>query len=101
MAKEKETRDCCGAGGKNNRGIGATCCEVSAVITIDSRGQAVFPKELRKKAGIKPGDRFAVICIEMNGKFCCMTLVKADELGEMARGMLGPLVVVAGKGKGD
>lgn len=45
----------------------------------------VLPKELRKKAGIKPGDKLAVVCIVKNDRVHCITLVKADELGDRVR----------------
>jgi AbrB family looped-hinge helix DNA binding protein len=41
------------------------CCagptsRVESVLTIDERGQMVLPKDLRGRAGIKPGDKLAV-----------------------------------------
>ena len=40
---------------------GAGCCKVESLISVDERGQMVLPKDLRDKAGIKPGDKLAVI----------------------------------------
>lgn len=68
------------------------CCNVDAIITIDSRGQIVLPKEVREKAGIKPGDKFAVISCESGGKVCCISLVKADDFADMVKDMLGPML---------
>jgi len=68
------------------------CCNVDAIITIDSRGQIVLPKEVREKAGVKAGDKFTVISCESEGKLCCIALVKADDFAEMAKGMLGSMM---------
>ncbi len=69
-----------------------SCCKVDAIIAIDGRGQLVLPKELREKAGVKAGDKFAVISHESEGKVCCISLVKADDFAETIKGMLGPMM---------
>jgi len=71
---------------------GMECCKVDAIIAIDGRGQIVLPKEVRDKAGIKAGDKLAVISFESGGKVCCMSLVKADDFAETVKGMLGPMM---------
>jgi AbrB family looped-hinge helix DNA binding protein len=68
------------------------CCRVEALIAVDERGQMVLPKEIRDAAAIRPGDKLALILWRKNGHVCCMTLVKADELTDMVRGKLGPLM---------
>ena len=68
------------------------CCKVDAIITIDGRGQIVLPKEVREKAGVRAGDKFAVISCESGGKVCCISLVKADDFAETVKGMLGPMM---------
>ena len=68
------------------------CCQVDALITIDGRGQIVLPKDVREKADVKAGDKFAVISYESNGKVCCIFLVKANDFSETVKGMLGPMV---------
>ena len=68
------------------------CCKVDAIITIDGRGQIVLPKEVREKAGVRAGDKFAVISCESGGKVCCISLVKADYFSETIKGMLGPML---------
>lgn len=70
----------------------AGCCRVEAVISVDERGQMVLPKDVRKKAKIKPGDKLAVITWEKGGEVCCITLIKVDELTEMIKGILGPFM---------
>jgi antitoxin PrlF len=70
-------------------GPGASCCRVEAVVAVDERGQMVLPKEVRERAGIKAGQKLAVIsCGEDT---CCLALVRAEALGSLAKGMLGPL----------
>ena len=68
-----------------------SCCKVEALISIDERGQMVLPKEARERADIHAGDKLALISWEKDGKACCLTLIKAEELTEIVKGMLGPL----------
>jgi len=75
-----------------------TCCSeiagfsVDAVVSVDSRGQMVLPKELRKALGIAPGDKLALISRKKDGRTCCLLLIKADELAEQVKGVLGPML---------
>ncbi len=78
------------AGGPLGKGSG--CCAVEALVTVDERGQMVLPKELREKAGIKPGDKLAVTTWEKDGAICCIALIKAGSLESMVKGMLGPVM---------
>jgi antitoxin PrlF len=68
------------------------CCRVEALIGVDERGQMVLPKEVRDAAGIRPGDKLALILWRKNGNVCCMTLVKADEFTDIVKSRLGPLM---------
>ena len=68
------------------------CCKVESLVTVDDRGQMVLPKELRDRAGIKGGDKLAVIGWEKEGKVCCLSLIRAEELSTMVKGVLGPLM---------
>ena len=70
----------------------ASCCKVESVVSIDDRGQMVLPKELREKAQINAGDKLAVITMEKDGKVCCLSLIKAEDLTDMVKGMLGPVM---------
>jgi antitoxin PrlF len=65
--------------------------KVESIVNVDDRGQMVLPKDIREKANIHPGDKLAVINMERNGKTCCVVLVKADELADKVKQMLGPL----------
>jgi len=68
------------------------CCRVEALVSVDDRGQMVLPKDVREAAGIRPGDKLALIAWKKGGTVCCMSLIKADELRGMVRGKLGPLM---------
>ena len=68
------------------------CCKVESVVTVDERGQMVLPKELREKAGIKPGDKLALVTWEQDGKICCISLIKANAFTGMVKGILGPMM---------
>ena len=74
-------------------GAGAlSCCKVESVISVDERGQMVLPKEIRDKANIRPGDKLALISWERDGKVCCISMIKADDFGNMVKGLLGPMM---------
>jgi len=68
------------------------CCRVEALVSVDERGQMVLPKDVRKAAGIDPGDKLALIAWTEDGAVCCLSLIKADKLTDMVRGGLGPLM---------
>ena len=78
----------------NNKGKPKTkaSCTVESIVGVDERGQMVLPKDLRKRAGIKAGDKLAVTSWEMNGEVCCITLVKTDSLVNMVKAELGPVL---------
>jgi antitoxin PrlF len=84
MAKKEKSASCVPTG------IG--CCKVEAVISVDERGQMVLPKEMREKANIRAGDKLAVTSWEKDGKVCCISLIKAEDLTDMVRSMLGPVM---------
>ncbi len=83
---ENEKESCCCSPSK------VSCCKVESIVSVDERGQMVLPKDLREKAKIKPGDKLAVVSMERNGKVCCLSLIKADELEGMVKSMLGPVM---------
>jgi len=68
------------------------CCNVDAVISIDDRGQMVLPKEIREKAGIKPGNKLAIVSMEKDGKICCLSIIKVEQIEDMVKGFLGPMM---------
>lgn len=67
-------------------------CKVEAVISVDDRGQMVLPKGMRDMAKIRAGDKLAVISWEKDGEVCCISLIKVDNLAEMVKGLLGPVM---------
>jgi len=87
MASKKST------GRKRCAAAGTPCCRVEAVVSVDERGQMVLPKELRERTGIRSGEKLAVVSWGEGG--CCLALVKADALGGMVKGLLGPLFAEA------
>ncbi len=87
MRKKKADLTCGISSGKNN-----ASCKVESIISVDERGQMVLPKELRDKAKIGAGDKLAVTSWEKDGEVCCITLIKVDELVEMVKGQLGPII---------
>jgi len=70
-------------------GAVAVCCRVEAVVSVDERGQMVLPKEVRARAGIKSGDKLALVSSGEGA--CCLALVKVEALGGMVKDLLGPL----------
>jgi AbrB family looped-hinge helix DNA binding protein len=67
-------------------------CQVEAVLSVDERGQMVLPKDVREKAGIKTGDKLALISWSRGGDICCLALIKADNLSGMVKDVIGPLM---------
>jgi len=70
----------------------STCCRVEALVSVDERGQMVLPKELREKVGIRAGDKLALTSWQKDGRVCCITLTKAEELTEMVKAAIGPVM---------
>jgi AbrB family looped-hinge helix DNA binding protein len=67
------------------------CCKINAVVSVNSKGQIVLPKDLREKAKIKPSDKLAIIGFERDGEVCCIVMMKADALESTVKNMLGPV----------
>ncbi len=87
MAKKIKDASCCKEVDKD-----LSSCKVESVISIDERGQLVLPKEIRDKAGIRAGDKLAVVSWKKNGKICCISLMKVENLTGMVKDVLGPLM---------
>ncbi len=77
-------------GPTSNRNL--PCCTLESVVTVDERGQMVIPKEVRETAGLKPGDKLAVIMWCGTGGSCCLTLIKTEELSDLIREKLSPMI---------
>jgi len=82
--------DCCGDAPKKEPGI--QNFRIEAVASIDDRGQMVIPKAIRERADLKAGDKLAISLMENDGKVCCITLIKTEELADRVRDILGPAV---------
>jgi antitoxin PrlF len=67
-------------------------CKVESIISIDERGQMVLPKDVRNKAKIRAGDKLAVVTMEKGGNICCISLIKAEEIEEIVKDRLGPVL---------
>jgi AbrB family looped-hinge helix DNA binding protein len=87
MAKKDNSEPCC-----TPLDTKLGCCKVESLISIDERGQMVLPKDIRDKANIHAGDKLAVVSWEKDGKICCLTLIRADELAGIVKNILGPLI---------
>ncbi len=85
---KKEKNQSCSVGDASRLG----CCKVESVVSVDERGQMVLPKELRDKANIGAGDKLAIVGMEKEGKICCISLIKIDEIEGMVKNMLGPVM---------
>lgn len=86
--EEIEDGVCCGA---SVPCIGSF--KIEAIIGVDERGQLVLPKDVREKANIRQGEKLAVVNWERGGKVCCITLIKVEDLAEMIKGSLGPVLM--------
>ena len=73
-------------------GKGISCCQVESIVAVDERGQMVLPKDVRDKVGIHSGDKLALISWKKEGRTCCILLIKAENLADLTRSFLGPMV---------
>jgi len=67
--------------------------QIEAIITIDERGQMVLPKETRARAGIRAGDKLALVGWRKGDRVCCLSLIKAEEMTEMIGELLDSFMV--------
>ena len=68
---------------------------IEAVVTVDERGQMVLPKETRTRAGIRAGDKLALVGWRKGEHVCCLSLVKMEELTEMLGDLMDSLKAAA------
>jgi len=87
MANEDKSESYCAPADK-----GTSCCKVESLVSVDERGQIVIPKEVRAKGNIRAGDKLAIISWEKDGNVSCLSLIKAEDLTEMVKDMLGPVM---------
>jgi antitoxin PrlF len=87
MPKKSKTESSCSPKNQPPR-----CCRVESIVSVDERGQMVLPKELRERAHINAGDKLAVVAMEKDGKVCCLSLIKVNDIEPMVKEMLGPIM---------
>ncbi|MDW8049013.1 MAG: HgcAB-associated protein [Nitrososphaerota archaeon] len=68
------------------------CCGIDAVVTLDSKGQIVLPKDVREKIKLRPNDKLAIISCHSGDEACCLIMVKAENLGSSVKSFLGPIL---------
>ena len=85
MGKKNEAPACC-------EPANASGFKVESILSVDERGQMVLPKEVRDRAGIRPGEKLALISMEKEGAICCLSLIKSEELVGMVKDILGPMM---------
>ncbi len=86
---------------------GKKCCpslpaasyRIEAIISIDERGQMVVPKETRARAGIRAGDKLALVGWRKGDRVCCLSLIKVDEMSEMLGELVGSLMAAVPESK--
>ena len=70
----------------------ADCCKLEAVVTVDTKGQILLPKDLRRTQNINPGDKFAIVNVGKKASNCCLILMKTNSLNPMVKNFLGPMM---------
>lgn len=92
MPKKTTSSNCSPASASECGCKPGTGCKVEAILSVDDRGQMVLPKDVRERAGIKTGDKLALISWERKGAVCCLALMKVENLSGMVKDVLGPLL---------
>ncbi len=59
---------------------------------MDNRGQIVIPKEVRKKANIRDGDKLALVSWIKEDVICCLALIRTDTLSSEVSGVMRSLL---------
>jgi AbrB family looped-hinge helix DNA binding protein len=88
--KDVSEEPCCGDGDALK--APKQTIRVEGVASIDDRGQMVIPKAIRDRMGLKAGDKLAISVMESDGKPCCLTLIRTEELADRVRDILGPAI---------
>lgn len=74
-----------------------SCCQIHSMVAVDERGQMVLPKSVRELAGIKAGDKLALVTWELDGKVACLALLQAERIADLLQGVLGPFLGAAAR----
>jgi len=67
-------------------------CQVEAVLSMDNHGQIVLPKEVRKKANIRDGDKLALVSWMKEDVICYLSLIRTDNLSSEVSGVMRSLL---------
>lgn len=88
MTQKNEENFCC------DPKIGIGGLKVESVLSIDKKGQILLPKDVRDKMGIdtERGDKLVLISMGNPDNLCCLTLMKADNFGDIVKDFLGPIM---------
>lgn len=73
--------------------------QIEAIITIDERGQMVLPKETRVRAGIRAGDKLALVGWRQGDRVCCLSLIKVEEMAETVGDLMNSLMAASAETK--
>ena len=55
----------------------------------------VLPKETRAKAGIRAGDKLALVGWRKGDRVCCLSLIKVEEMTEMVGELMNSLMAAS------
>ncbi len=83
----KETEECCSSEDK-----AVSCCEIEGIVQIDSRGQIVLPRDLRKDAGLTEGTKLVVVRLQSKGEIAGICLYKTDKFNIVVKDTLNPVM---------
>ena len=75
------------------------CCDaidsvytMESVLSVDTKGQILLPKDVRERMGIEPGQKLALVSSTEEGRICCLHLFKNDELAGLLKGAMDKMV---------
>ncbi len=55
----------------------------------------MLPKETRAKAGIRAGDKLALVGWRKGEQVCCLSLIRVEEMAETIGGLMNALIASA------
>ena len=87
LTDSKETEECCSSEEKD-----VSCCKIEGIVQIDSRGQIVLPRDLRKEAGLTEGTKLVVVRLQNKGEIAGICLYKTDEFNIVVKDLLNPVM---------
>lgn len=87
MTDSKETEECCSSEEKD-----VSCCKIEGIVQIDSRGQIVLPRDLRKDAGLTEGTKLVVVRLQSKGEIAGIYLYKTDGFNIVVKDHLKPVM---------